>query len=90
MFISSPIQQFFFLLVYTVLFHPLSHIIYLFCQVSVGYFVTDLAMIFWGYPSLGGMEHVSESVVTSKTIFSLLFLSFFSSPSAHKCMMFWA
>jgi hypothetical protein len=28
-------------------------------QVSVGYFVTDLAMILWLYPSLGGMEYVS-------------------------------
>ncbi|XP_062212013.1 uncharacterized protein LOC133913006 [Phragmites australis] len=26
--------------------------------VSVGYFITDLAMIFWLYPSLGGMEYV--------------------------------
>jgi len=27
--------------------------------VSVGYFITDLAMILWAYPSLGGMEYVS-------------------------------
>ncbi|CAL4926570.1 unnamed protein product [Urochloa decumbens] len=27
-------------------------------MVSVGYFITDLAMIFWLYPSLGGMEYV--------------------------------
>ncbi|KAJ3696153.1 hypothetical protein LUZ60_001530 [Juncus effusus] len=26
--------------------------------VSVGYFIADLAMIFWIYPSLGGMEYV--------------------------------
>lgn len=26
--------------------------------VSVGYFITDIAMIFWVYPSLGGMEYV--------------------------------
>ncbi|KAF7047177.1 hypothetical protein CFC21_056134 [Triticum aestivum] len=26
--------------------------------VSVGYFITDLAMIFWLFPSLGGMEYV--------------------------------
>ncbi|XP_074567596.1 uncharacterized protein LOC141824245 [Curcuma longa] len=26
--------------------------------VSVGYFITDLAMLFWLYPSLGGMEYV--------------------------------
>lgn len=30
-----------------------------FVQVSVGYFITDIAMIFWVYPSLGGMEYVS-------------------------------
>ncbi|VAH80201.1 unnamed protein product [Triticum turgidum subsp. durum] len=29
-----------------------------FVQVSVGYFITDIAMIFWVYPSLGGMEYV--------------------------------
>lgn len=28
-------------------------------QVSVGYFFTDLVMIFWLYPCLGGMEYVS-------------------------------
>ncbi|URE25678.1 transmembrane protein 56-B-like [Musa troglodytarum] len=27
-------------------------------QVSVGYFLADLAMIVWSYPSLGGMEYV--------------------------------
>uniref|UniRef100_A0A7C9CKR7 TLC domain-containing protein n=1 Tax=Opuntia streptacantha TaxID=393608 RepID=A0A7C9CKR7_OPUST len=26
--------------------------------VSVGYFISDLAMIFWFYPALGGMEYV--------------------------------
>lgn len=26
--------------------------------ISVGYFITDLAMIFWAYPTLGGMEYV--------------------------------
>jgi hypothetical protein len=83
------------MLTYTVLFFAgiyssFSPFVSFFCQVSVGYFVTDLAMIFWAYPSLGGMEYVSESVVTSKTFFSLLFISFLSTPSAHKCMMFWA
>ncbi|MQL73761.1 hypothetical protein Taro_006123 [Colocasia esculenta] len=28
--------------------------------VSVGYFITDLAMILWLYPSLGGMEYVAR------------------------------
>lgn len=30
----------------------------IFWQVSVGYFLSDLGMIFWLYPSLGGMEYV--------------------------------
>lgn len=30
-----------------------------FWQVSVGYFLTDLGMIFWFYPALGGLEYVS-------------------------------
>ncbi|OEL32547.1 hypothetical protein BAE44_0006435 [Dichanthelium oligosanthes] len=30
--------------------------------VSVGYFITDLAMIFWLYPSLGGMEYVGANL----------------------------
>ncbi|RRT47213.1 hypothetical protein B296_00033599 [Ensete ventricosum] len=33
--------------------------IYMCKMVSVGYFVSDLAMIFWLYPSLGGIEYVS-------------------------------
>ena len=28
-------------------------------QVSVGYFLADIGMIFWLYPSLGGIEYVS-------------------------------
>ncbi|KAF9686992.1 hypothetical protein SADUNF_Sadunf02G0047600 [Salix dunnii] len=28
------------------------------CSVSVGYFISDLGMIIWFYPSLGGMEYV--------------------------------
>ena len=28
-------------------------------QVSMGYFLTDLAMILWYFPSLGGKEYVS-------------------------------
>lgn len=30
-----------------------------FWQVSVGYFIADLGMILWLYPSLGGVEYVS-------------------------------
>jgi hypothetical protein len=41
-----------------------------FAQVSVGYFITDLAMIYWVYPSLGGMEYVSNHM------WSFLFLPF--------------
>lgn len=32
-------------------------------QVSVGYFITDLAMIFWLFPSLGGMEYVGDQIL---------------------------
>ncbi|KAK8453742.1 hypothetical protein SEVIR_5G335900v4 [Setaria viridis] len=32
--------------------------------VSVGYFITDLAMIFWAYPSLGGMEYVLHHMLS--------------------------
>ncbi|XP_010908596.1 uncharacterized protein [Elaeis guineensis] len=32
--------------------------------VSVGYFITDLAMIFWQYPSLGGMEYVLHHFIS--------------------------
>lgn len=38
-------------------------------QVSVGYFLADLAMIAWSYPSLGGMEYVSN-VLKFKVTFS--------------------
>ncbi|XP_072956181.1 uncharacterized protein [Typha angustifolia] len=32
--------------------------------VSVGYFITDLAMILWLYPSLGGMEYVLHHMLS--------------------------
>ncbi|KAJ3670051.1 hypothetical protein LUZ60_010375 [Juncus effusus] len=32
--------------------------------VSVGYFLTDLAMIFWLYPKLGGMEYVLHHMLS--------------------------
>lgn len=32
--------------------------------VSVGYFITDLAMIFWLYPSLGGVEYVLHHLLS--------------------------
>ncbi|XP_021313343.1 transmembrane protein 56 isoform X1 [Sorghum bicolor] len=32
--------------------------------VSVGYFITDLAMILWAYPSLGGMEYVLHHMLS--------------------------
>lgn len=41
-----------------------------FLQVSLGYFMADLAMIFWFYPSLGGLEYVSSFCL------KLCFLSF--------------
>jgi hypothetical protein len=44
--------------------------------VSVGYFIADLAMIMWLYPSLGGMEYVSLLFLLSLFL-SLLSLSSF-------------
>ncbi|XP_022141361.1 transmembrane protein 56-like [Momordica charantia] len=32
--------------------------------VSVGYFITDLVMIFWFYPALGGMEYVIHHLLS--------------------------
>uniref|UniRef100_A0A0D9V663 TLC domain-containing protein n=1 Tax=Leersia perrieri TaxID=77586 RepID=A0A0D9V663_9ORYZ len=32
--------------------------------VSLGYFITDLAMIFWAYPSLGRMEYVLHHMLS--------------------------
>ncbi|KAM0833310.1 hypothetical protein ACQ4PT_064347 [Festuca glaucescens] len=36
--------------------------------VSVGYFITDIAMIFWVYPSLGGMEYVLHHILSLVSI----------------------
>ncbi|KAG8062034.1 hypothetical protein GUJ93_ZPchr0003g16705 [Zizania palustris] len=32
--------------------------------VSVGYFISDLAMIFWLYPSLGGLEYILHHILS--------------------------
>lgn len=32
-------------------------------QISLGYFMSDLAMILWNYPALGGMEYVSTIIL---------------------------
>lgn len=31
-------------------------------QISIGYFLSDIAMIFWHFPALGGLEYVSTLV----------------------------
>uniref|UniRef100_A0ACD5VHG8 Uncharacterized protein n=2 Tax=Avena sativa TaxID=4498 RepID=A0ACD5VHG8_AVESA len=36
--------------------------------VSVGYFITDFAMIFWVYPSLGGLEYVLHHILSLVSI----------------------
>lgn len=39
----------------------LSSILFLsFLQISIGYFLADLAMILWHFPALGGVEYVSN------------------------------
>lgn len=41
-----------------------SHLSNLTLGVSVGYFIADLAMILWLYPSLGGMEYVFHHILS--------------------------
>lgn len=41
--------------------------------VSIGYFITDLAMIFWLFPSLGGMEYVLHHFLS---LVSLVYTTF--------------
>lgn len=41
-------------------------------QVSVGYFLSDLAMIFWFRPSLGGMEYVSYTLILCSAFYSYI------------------
>ena len=31
-----------------------------FLQISIGYFLADVAMILWHFPALGGLEYVSN------------------------------
>lgn len=37
-------------------------------QLSIGYFIADLGMIFWKYPALGGLEYVS-TLFSTKTLY---------------------
>ncbi|KAL6610473.1 hypothetical protein ACP70R_040442 [Stipagrostis hirtigluma subsp. patula] len=41
-----------------------SHLSNLTLGVSVGYFIADLAMILWFYPSLGGMEYIIHHMLS--------------------------
>ncbi|KAL8138080.1 hypothetical protein V2J09_004081 [Rumex salicifolius] len=41
--------------------------------VSVGYFLSDLGMIFWFYPSLGGLEYVLHHLLSMKALGYALF-----------------
>src|ERR1041385_5569818 len=52
-----------------------------FVQVSVGYFITDIAMIFWVYPSLGGFEYVSDHVCSFLSLFKYLHEFWVASPT---------
>ncbi|MBA0741181.1 hypothetical protein Gogos_014351 [Gossypium gossypioides] len=38
--------------------------LFIFGQVSLGYFLSDLAMIIWFYPFLGGMEYVLHHLLS--------------------------
>ncbi|KAH0868101.1 hypothetical protein HID58_075123 [Brassica napus] len=39
---------------------------------SIGYFIADLGMIFWKYPSLGGLEYVSNSSSPTTLLYLLI------------------
>ncbi|KAL0370911.1 UNVERIFIED_CONTAM: hypothetical protein Sangu_0409200 [Sesamum angustifolium] len=58
---------------------PLSQqpVLYISCffQVSIGYFLTDLAMIFYHYPALGGMEYVVHHGLSMFSIIQSLLCS---------------
>ncbi|KQK05455.1 transmembrane protein 56 isoform X2 [Brachypodium distachyon] len=42
--------------------------------VSIGYFITDIAMIYWLYPSLGGMEYVIHHMLSlTSAVYAMLF-----------------
>lgn len=42
--------------------------------VSIGYFLSDLGMIFWFYPTLGGMEYVLHHLLSmSALVYAMLF-----------------
>lgn len=44
--------------------------------VSVGYFLSDIAMIFWFYPALGGMEYVLHHLLSmGALVYAMLFRS---------------
>lgn len=43
---------------------------YLLRQVSVGYFMADLGMIFWFFPALGGYEYVRIMSFDEHNLFS--------------------
>jgi hypothetical protein len=58
-----------------------------FVQVSVGYFITDLAMILWAYPSLGGMEYVSEYIRSLTYFLSYISLLPVSTSFIYKYML---
>ncbi|GMP90036.1 hypothetical protein CsSME_00041352 [Camellia sinensis var. sinensis] len=38
-------------------------------QISIGYFLSDLAMILWNYPALGGMVYVLHHGLSMFSIF---------------------
>lgn len=42
------------------LFVPFCFCILSHVQISIGYFLSDLVMILWHFPALGGLEYVSR------------------------------
>jgi len=46
-------------------------------QISIGYFLTDLAMILWNFPALGGLEYVSRYIKTLAIISMHYLINYF-------------
>lgn len=44
-----------------------------FGQISIGYFITDLVMILWHFPALGGLEYVSWKDISLLAIVERLY-----------------
>jgi hypothetical protein len=51
--------------------------------ISIGYFLADLGMIFWKYPSLGGIEYVSTCSCPNTLLYLVISLQRYSKSSLY-------